>query len=182
MIELRIHGRGGQGVVTMAELLARAALKAGMEAQTLPFFGVERRGAAVKACVRMDDAPIKLRSMSYHPQFLALMQESLLPYARLEGFAADTVVITNGNRPIDVPGEQWLVDAQAIALNNNLVFGGEAYINVPMLGAIARVLELPLPRVEEAVSDQWPGAKGVPNLAACREAYAQVKKGGKAHA
>jgi pyruvate ferredoxin oxidoreductase gamma subunit len=53
MLELRIHGRGGQGVVTMAELLAKAAVSAGLEAQTLPFFGVARRGAAVKASERL---------------------------------------------------------------------------------------------------------------------------------
>ena len=65
MLELRIHGRGGQGVVTMAELLAKAAVKAGKEAQTLPFFGVERRGAAVGRDVALEVAPRSEKSRRY---------------------------------------------------------------------------------------------------------------------
>ncbi len=179
MLELRIHGRGGQGVVTLAELLAKGAVKAGKEAQTLPFFGVERRGAAVKACVRIAEEPILLRSMSYQPGYIALMQENLLPYAKLEGFGQDgtePVFIINGKELLDVAAEQWLVDAEKIARDQGLVFGGEAYINVPMLGAVARVMGLSLEYVEAAIREQWPGKKAEPNLAAAKAAYEKVEK------
>ena len=176
MLELRIHGRGGQGLVTMAELLAKAAVKAGKEAQTLPFFGVERRGAAVKACVRIDDAPIKIRSMSYHPQAVALMAENMLPFAKAEGYGEDSFFIVNHHEPIKSLSQwQWSLDAEKVAYENNLVFGGEPFINVPMLGAIARAVGVPLACVEEAIREQWKGAKAEPNLKAVRQAYAAVE-------
>ena len=174
MLELRIHGRGGQGVVTMAELLAKAAVKAGKEAQTLPFFGVERRGAAVKACVRMDDSPIKIRSMSYHPHAVALMAENMLPFAQGEGFGEDCFFIVNHPEPIKgLRQRQWVLEK--VAYDNNLVFGGEPFINVPMLGALARSLDVPLECVEEAIREQWQGAKAEPNLKAVRQAFAAVE-------
>jgi len=175
MLELRIHGRGGQGVVTMAELLAKGAVKAGLEAQTLPFFGVERRGAVVKACVRIAEEPIEIRSMSYQPQYVALTNRNLLPYARLDGFPEDTVFIVNAKEPLDIAQRQWLLDAEKIAVENGLVFGGEPFINVPMLGAIARVLDLPLAGMEAAIREQFAGSKAELNLTACRQAYEQVK-------
>jgi len=183
MLELRIHGRGGQGVVTMAELLAKAAVKTGLEAQTLPFFGVERRGAAVKACVRFDRTPIRIRSMSYHPQAIALMNRNLLPYAQMDGIDPDTYFILNGKEPLDFNADQWLLDAEAVAIENNLVFGGEPFINVPMLGGIAKVLNIPLSAVEETIRGHWSGKKADLNLAAVRQAYAQIKKfeGGRSH-
>jgi 2-oxoacid:acceptor oxidoreductase gamma subunit (pyruvate/2-ketoisovalerate family)/2-oxoacid:acceptor oxidoreductase delta subunit (pyruvate/2-ketoisovalerate family) len=167
----------------MADLLGRAALYAGKEAQALPFFGVERRGAVIKACVRISDEPILLRSMSYRPDVVALMHENLLPFARQEGFAegeGGAAIIVNGRGPVEAQGEQWVVDAEGIARGQGLVFGGEAYINVPMFGAIAKVLGLPLEHVEAAIQDQWKGKAAAPNLAAAREAYAAVALAGAA--
>lgn len=174
MLEMRIHGRGGQGVVTLAELLAKAALKKGLEVQTLPFFGVERRGAAVKAAVRFDTSPIKTRSLSYKPDILVLMQENLLPIGLAEGLAPAAYLIVNGPQPYPVNQDQWLVDATAIAIKNDLVIGGEPFINVPMLAAICRVLDIPLTLLEEVINEQWPGKKALPNLAAARDAYGAV--------
>jgi 2-oxoacid:acceptor oxidoreductase gamma subunit (pyruvate/2-ketoisovalerate family) len=176
MLELRIHGRGGQGVVTMAELLAKAAVKSGLEAQTLPFFGVERRGAVVKACVRLDEAPIKIRSMSYHPQAIALTHANLLSYAQMDGIEDDTIFIVNATEPLAIKQPQWLIDAETVATTNKLVFSGEPFINVPMLGAIAKVLNLPLEVVEAAIRDHWKGSKADLNLMAARQAYEQVEK------
>jgi len=178
MLEMRIHGRGGQGIVTMADFLGKAALRAGKVAQTLPFFGVERRGAAIKACIRIADEPILLRSMSYKPHVIVLMQENMLDFARLEGFdetAEGLTFIINSRRPVDVQGAQWIVDAQAIAREHGLVFGDEAYINVPMTGAIARVVGLPLSDVEAVIREYWPGGRAEPNLAAARQAYESIR-------
>ena len=180
MLEMRIHGRGGQGVVTLAELLAKAAMKKGWEVQTLPFFGVERRGAAVKAAVRFDTTPIKTRSLSYYPNILVLMQENLLPIGLGEGLAPDAFIVANGQSPYPVSQTQWLLDATGIAINNELIIGGEPFINVPMLGALCRILDIPLGLVEETIREQWSGKKALPNLAAAREAYGAVReiKGG----
>ena len=184
MLEMRIHGRGGQGVVTLAELLAKAAMKKGWEVQTLPFFGVERRGAAVKAAVRFDSNPIKVRSMSYQPDVLVVMQDNVLPFALAEGMSPDVIIVANSQEKLDVDRPQWLVDAVDIAIRNDLVVGGEPFINVPMLGALCRVLDIPLPMLEESIMEQWQGKKAVPNIAAAREAFELVHKvnGGGANA
>ena len=183
MLELRIHGRGGTGVVTLADLLSKAALAAGKEAQALPFFGVERRGAVIRACFRISDTPIKQRSMSYQPDMIALMQENLLPNARQEGFTEGkdgAVFIVNAKAPIDAQGEQWIVDAEQIARDQGLVVSGDVLFNVPMFGAISRVLGLPLEGVETAIRILWQGERAKPNLTAATEAYERIKlaKGG----
>lgn len=176
MLEMRIHGRGGQGVVTLAELLAKAAMKSGQEVQTMPFFGVERRGAAVKATVRFDHHPIKVRSQSYQPQILVLMHENLLNIALTDGIHPEGVIVSNGVHPLSVSQKQWLVDATGIALESDLIIGGEPFINVPMLGALARIIDIPYLLVEETIKEQWSGEKALPNLKASQKAYDLVEQ------
>ena len=183
MLELRIHGRGGTGVVTLADLLSKAALAAGKEAQAIPFFGVERRGAVIRACFRISDTPIKQRAMSYNPDVIALMHENMLPHARNEGFNESedgAIIIVNGKEPVDAKGVQWLVDAEQIARNHGLTFGWDAFINVPMAGAIAKVMGIPLESVEEAVGLVFKGKNAASNLQAARDAFNQTTqiKGG----
>lgn len=176
MEEIRIHGRGGQGVVTLGELLAKAAIKGGKEAQTLPFFGVERRGAAVKAAVRLDDTPIKVRSQSYKPDYLVLLKENLLDLALAEGIGDDGVILANSPHPLKVNRKHWIVDATSIAIKYKQVAGGEPFINVPMLGALCRILDIPFPLLEKTLGEQWSGEKLTPNIATAREAYDTVKE------
>ena len=78
MIEIRFHGRGGQGAVTAAEILAKAAFKDGNYSQAFPFFGVERRGAPVMAFTRIDDKPIELRYQVYNPDYVLVLDDGLL--------------------------------------------------------------------------------------------------------
>ena len=78
MKELRIHGRGGQGSVTAAELIATAAFEGGVFAQAFPMFGVERRGAPVQAFVRFADKKIRLRSQIYEPDYIIVQDSTLI--------------------------------------------------------------------------------------------------------
>ena len=78
MRELRIHGRGGQGSVTAAELIAVAAFEGGVYAQAFPAFGVERRGAPVQAFVRFDNQKIRLRSQIYEPDYIIVQDSTLI--------------------------------------------------------------------------------------------------------
>ncbi len=78
MKELRIHGRGGQGSVTAAELIAVAAFHDGMYAQAFPAFGVERRGAPVQAFVRFSSEKIRLRSQIYEPDYIIVQDPTLI--------------------------------------------------------------------------------------------------------
>ncbi|HCC23333.1 TPA: pyruvate ferredoxin oxidoreductase [Candidatus Falkowbacteria bacterium] len=77
MIEIRIHGRGGQGAVMAAEMLAKAAFYEGHQVQAFPFFGVERRGAPVESYVRIDNKPIRLRAHIYEPDYLLVFDQRL---------------------------------------------------------------------------------------------------------
>lgn len=96
MIELRLHGRGGQGAVTSAELLAQAAISEGKYAQAFPSFGPERRGAPVVAFCRISDEPIRLRTNIYHPDLVLVLDPSILRLVKVSaGLKAEGILVTN---------------------------------------------------------------------------------------
>lgn len=96
MISIRIHGRGGQGTVALAELIALAAFKEGLQAQSLPFFGVERSGAPVKSFVRIDKENIISNSQIYQPQYLIIQDDSLLARTEtVQGIDNDSKILVN---------------------------------------------------------------------------------------
>ena len=173
MLELRIHGRGGQGVVTLAEMLASIALSVGSFAQTMPHFGVERRGAAVKTSVRLSDEPIKKRSQSFDPDTLVIMHENLLGAAFSDGEKRGAVLVVNSPGALPVAYDQWYVDATGIAVRNNLIIGGEPYTNVPMLGALCRALGLPAELMKKEIEKRWP--KSAANIASAMDAYENTR-------
>lgn len=174
MLEIRIHGRGGQGVVTMAELLAKSAMKTGLQVQTVPFFGVERRGAAVKVAVRFDQKPIKVRSLSNKADVIVLLDENLLSIALSEGTAESFIVVYNGIKELSCACTQWRVDAVSIAVSNQLMGAGDPFINVPIVGALCRVLNIPITALEEVLHEEW-GKKASANITAARSAYDSVE-------
>ncbi len=101
MIEIRMHGRGGQGAVVACKLLASAIYKEGKFAQSFPAFGVERRGAPVMAYTRIDDKPIHLRTEIYEPNHLIVLDENLLLTVDVTAGLKDggTIVINSTKAP-----------------------------------------------------------------------------------
>ena len=100
MQQIRIHGRGGQGVVTAAELIAIAAFNDGKEAQAFPSFGVERTGAPIEAFARIDNQPIRTRQHVYNPDILIIQDPTLLATVDVaHGCNKNTVVIINSSKP-----------------------------------------------------------------------------------
>ncbi len=96
MIEIRFHGRGGQGAVTSAELLAVAAINEGRYAQAFPSFGPERRGAPVIAYCRIDDHPIRIRANIYEPDLVLVLDGSILKIVDVAaGLKADGILVAN---------------------------------------------------------------------------------------
>jgi pyruvate ferredoxin oxidoreductase gamma subunit len=96
MTQIRVHGRGGQGVVTAAELIALAAFQDGLYAQAFPSFGVERSGAPIQAFARLSKEPIITREQVYRPDVLIIQDESLLSEPEiLDGVSATTILIIN---------------------------------------------------------------------------------------
>ena len=105
MYEIRIHGRGGQGSVTAALLIAKAAFFDQKISQAFPNFGVERSGAPVEAFARISDKEIRTRSQIYHPNFVVIQDATLLAQVNVfGGISEKTVVIINSNHAIeDIP-------------------------------------------------------------------------------
>ena len=143
LIEIRWHGRGGQGAVTSAELLARAAINEGKNAQAFPAFGPERRGAPVMAFDRISRRePIRVRAEVKEPDVVIVLDPTLLRVVNVTSGLKDTglLIINTRKTPRDVKselGNKWqlaLVDAFSIA--RELL--GVPIVNTTMLGALLR--------------------------------------------
>ncbi|MES9995415.1 pyruvate ferredoxin oxidoreductase subunit gamma [Desulfovibrio aminophilus] len=141
MIEIRIHGRGGQGGVTSAELLARAAIADGRFAQAFPSFGPERRGAPVQAFVRVDGKKIRLREKIYEPDLVLVLDPTLLDIVDVaEGLKEGGMVVVNSAQPAEELKRKYgwpkaaCVDAGRVALEEL----GVPITNTTMLGALLK--------------------------------------------
>ncbi|MDD5071320.1 MAG: pyruvate ferredoxin oxidoreductase subunit gamma [Patescibacteria group bacterium] len=145
MKQIRIHGRGGQGVVTAAELIAIAAFADGKQAQAFPSFGVERTGAPIESFARIDDKPIRIREHVYEPDVLIIQDSSLLNTVDVaKGAGENTLVIVNTTKnknelKINLPEKNiHAVDATKIALE----IIGKNIVNTIILGAFAKATKL----------------------------------------
>ncbi len=177
MIEVRFHGRGGQGVVVASEVLARAAFKMGFEVSSFPFFGVERRGAPVTAFARIDNKPIRLKSSIYEPDYVVVLDNSLLKGVDvLEGLKDGGRVLMNfpeGKTPKDISSRfRWfLIDATSIAAAHGIGSRTAPIVNTAIMGGFAKMSELvALDPILESIRELAP-AKEEDNVAAAREAY-----------
>lgn len=181
--EVRIHGRGGQGAVTAAQLLAHAAYMEGKHVQAFPFFGAERRGAPVKAFVRISDSPILLHSQVYNPDYVLVLDPQLYKIIDVtEGLKKDGVIVLNTTKdPNELGLAGWrvaTVDATGIALELNLKIAGQPIVNTSMVGAFAGATgEVSLESVLKAIMGNWRGSAGEKNARAAELAYKRLKKG-----
>lgn len=162
MIEIRIHGRGGQGAITAAEVLAVAAFKDGKYAQAFGKFGPERRGAPVESFVRIDDQPIRIRQQVYEPDYVIVLDQALMKVVDVKaGLKKDGQLIINTSK--EIPGA-WYVDASDIAVN----VIGKPFVNTAMLGAFVKgsACAVTMKSVEEAIQERFPGELGKKNAEA----------------
>jgi len=142
MIEIRLHGRGGEGAVTSAELLAIAAINQGKYAQAFPSFGPERRGAPVVAFCRISDTRIKLRTNILHPDIVLALSHTILKIVNIAAGLREngTVIMNTRHACADIRNELKLtctvatVDATRIAREET----GLPITNVTMLGALLK--------------------------------------------
>ena len=180
MIEIRFHGRGGQGAVIASELLAQAAFLEGKHPQSFPFFGVERRGAPVTAFTRIDDAPIQIRTSITTPDIVVVLDAGLLRTINVSaGLKPRGLLLVNSEKhpdELDVPfkGRIATVDATAIALAHG--FGSKAtpITNTAILGALAQASQVvTLDSVCRAV-ERFVPAKPKENVAAAEDAFYHV--------
>ncbi len=180
MFEIRLHGRGGQGVVTAAELLSVAAFDEGKYAQAFPSFGSERMGAPVISFCRIDDQAIRLREPILEPDALIIQDPTLLHSIDLfSGLKPEGYVLINSTRSFAELGIAELaarypphhvcdVGATEIAMKHV----GRPLPNAALLGGFAAITKLlALDSVTKAIGEKFPGPVGEANIAAAREAY-----------
>lgn len=177
MIEIRFHGRGGQGAVVASKLLASALFKEGKSVQSFPAFGVERRGAPVMAFLRIDDHPIKLRSNVYKPDHIVVLDPKLIEVVDVtSGLKLNGWVILNS----DLHPKEFkkfasflvaTVDASKIAMENHLGSRTQPIVNTAILGAFSRVTGLVgIDAVVQSIREAVPTKKEA-NTRAALEAY-----------
>ncbi|HNZ88048.1 MAG TPA: pyruvate ferredoxin oxidoreductase subunit gamma [Methanofastidiosum sp.] len=143
MIEIRFHGRGGQGAVVASNMLADAAFREGKHVQAFPFFGVERRGAPVSSFTRINDTPIKIRSQVYTPDYVIVLDSTLIDITDVtSGLKKNGIIIINTDKkPSDfnLSFKVATIDATSIALDNKLGSKMAPIVNTSILGAFAKV-------------------------------------------
>jgi 2-oxoacid:acceptor oxidoreductase gamma subunit (pyruvate/2-ketoisovalerate family) len=180
ILEVRWHGRGGQGAWTASELLARAAINEGKYIQSFPEFGPERMGAPIRAFTRISDEPIQMHCAVYNPDVVAVLDPSLLKAVPVtEGLNDEGILIVNSK---ENPAEMreilkiekrriWTVPATEIAIK----ILNRPITNTAMLGAVARVIRVvSLQSIEKAVSERFSGSILEKNVGVIKEAYKEA--------
>jgi len=179
LVEICLHGRGGQGSVTAANLLVAAALNDGNKGvQAFPSFGAERRGAPVRAFARISDNEIHLRSEVYAPDLVIVLDESIMDIVNvLKGIKKDgTLLINTRRKPDDFDFSKTIriatVDATGIAIKHDILVGGIPVVNTPILGSVPRVLEkVTLPSIQAAITKKWKSGLADKNVKATKDAF-----------
>ena len=183
MFQIRIHGRGGQGVVTAAEMLSVAAFREGRFAQAFPSFGSERTGAPVVAFCRIDDREIRLREPIMEPDALIIQDPTLLHQVDVfAGVPRTAYILINTTRSFDALGVGEFVsgfDAARLctvpATELALKHLGRPVPNAALLGGFAAVSgRISLESVAAAIRDKFSGKVAEGNVAAASEAYRHV--------
>jgi pyruvate ferredoxin oxidoreductase gamma subunit/2-oxoisovalerate ferredoxin oxidoreductase gamma subunit len=185
LVEICFHGRGGQGAVTAANLLATAALRDGNKGvQAFPLFGAERRGAPVRAFARISGEEIHLRSEVYNPDIVIVLDESIMDIVDvLKGVKDDgKILINTRKKPNDFEFSKKYhvatVDATGIALKHAILVGGMPVVNTPILGSIPKILDrVTLQSIQNVIRGKWIGKKdlGERNVKATQDAFDQTE-------
>ncbi len=177
MIEIRFHGRGGQGTVVASKILADALAKEGNYVQAYPEFGVERRGAPVFAFIRIDNKPIYDKSKIYNPDHVVVVDPTLVEAIDVtEGLKDGGYIIINSNNPPEhfkFPSrfKVFTIDATEIAVKHRLGTLAAPIVNTAITGAVIKILNLTrLESLAEAIREGIP-IKPEDNVRAAIEAY-----------
>jgi 2-oxoacid:acceptor oxidoreductase gamma subunit (pyruvate/2-ketoisovalerate family) len=181
MIEIRFHGRGGQGAVLASKVLAVAFFHENLYVQSFPAFGVERRGAPVMAFLRVDQRPIHLRVNIYEPDHVVVLDPTLIGAIDVtSGLKKDGWIVINSHQPPEVFNylegfQKATVDATSIAIRNGLGSRTNPIVNSAILGAFSKVTGLVgVDSIVLSIREEVPGKKNE-NARAAREAYTEVR-------
>jgi 2-oxoacid:acceptor oxidoreductase gamma subunit (pyruvate/2-ketoisovalerate family) len=179
LFEIRFHGRGGQGTVMAAKILADAVLRSGRgECLAIPEFGVERRGAPVTAYARLSDKPIRARTRIYNPDAVVILDPALASSPSVTaGLKPGGAILVNSEASSEALAARWpgfvvhAVPAKRIALKHGLGPATSPMVNTAICGAVCALFDLADAfSLEAAVRESVP-VKGDANAAAAWEAY-----------
>ncbi len=177
MVEIRIHGRGGQGGVTLAKLIASTRFLEGDSVQAFGLYAAERSGAPIQAFCRYSGEPITNRNLIYEPDHVVVLDPTLIGPAIMDGLKPGGWILLNSAEPLerlaaDYPGYRLAsVDASAIARANGLGTESVPIVNTALAGAMGRILGFELGQVLAGLERS--GLAG-PNLEAASQAYEAV--------
>lgn len=179
MIEIRLHGRGGQGAVTSAELLALAAIGLGKYAQAFPSFGPERRGAPVVAFCRIDDQPIRMRANIYEPDLVMVLDPSILRLVNVTaGLKKDGILVTNTKYTGEEIRKELGLTCKLATVNANKIAMevlGLPITNTTMLGSLLKARGVvPVESLIEPLKERF-GRIAEKNINAFKRAYEETK-------
>jgi len=182
MIEIRLHGRGGQGAVTSAELLALAAINQGKYAQAFPSFGPERRGAPVIAFCRISDKHIKLRTNINFPDIVLVLDPSILRLVNVTaGLKQDGILITNTKHTCDEIRTELGIRHRLATVNATKIAREEMGVpitNTTMLGALLKAREIvPVDALLGPITRRF-GRIAEKNIKSCTRAYHEAEVSG----
>ena len=179
MYEIRFHGMGGEGVVTLSEMIGKTATQCGKWAHSFPFFGTEVRGAPVKAFTRVSDSPISIKSYIYEPDIIVITNDTLLG---MEGVTAGLkkggALLINTTKSGDVLGEFTHAHVYPIRATE-LAFKlfGRPIVNTILFGALIGVADLfPLEAAGEIITEQFKGRNPELNTRALSKGYEEIRK------
>jgi len=182
LIEVRFHGRGGQGAWTASLLLAQAGLREEKYIQSFPAFGPERAGAPITAFTRISGEPIHLHSSVYEPDVVVVLDPTLLGPAVVVGVKADTKIVANTDKtPEELReslgikgGKYYVLDATSLALK----ILGRPITNTAMLGAVVKATGMvKLDSMLEVAGERFGGRIGELNVELIKTAYKEVVEG-----
>ena len=183
MIEVRFHGRGGQGAVTSAELVALAAIDAGKYAQSMPSFGPERRGAPVQAFLRVSGDPIRVRAEVIRPDIVVVLDDSLISIMDVtSGLKKNGLVVVNSRRnekelrdTMKYQGKLAVVDALTVAMETLKV----PITNTTMIGSLLKASDLvPFELIEKQIQARFNPKLAERNISALKRASSETKISG----
>lgn len=185
MVEIRFHGRGGQGAASACTIYADAAFRGGKSVQAFPMYGVERRGAPVQSFVRLDDSPIRARHNIYTPDHVIVLSETLMNTVDCTaGIKAGGTLTINTDKSVEqIKKERGLdgdykiftVNATKIAVELGLGSVTSPIVNTAMLGAAARVTgTADIKLLMECVAEAAP-SKPEKNAEAAKETFEAIK-------
>jgi 2-oxoacid:acceptor oxidoreductase gamma subunit (pyruvate/2-ketoisovalerate family) len=180
LIEIRWHGRGGQGVVTASRMLAQAAMLEDKFVQAFPEFGPERTGAPILGYTRVSDERIRLHSHVYSPNIVVVLDSTLLEAADVGAGLArgGRLVVNSKESPSEIKSKLSVFEARTFTVDAtkiSLEVLGKAITNTAMLGAVIKAAPIVgMPSVKTAVRDRFSGSLGDKNIEAIERAYKGV--------